>query len=132
MSDGAYQAVNEELDELYENFIAIAIDTGCVWGLEGDDGWALCPSESNSDLDVMPLWSEPEGAKVHCKDEWSHYKPVPISLEELLDEWLPGMHEDVLLVGIDWDEDMEGEEVEPLDLLEDIDKAAAQLEAASS
>ncbi|MFL0811108.1 MAG: DUF2750 domain-containing protein [Agarilytica sp.] len=129
MNNSELDRVNEALDEVYEGFIESAIETGCVWGLEGDDGWALCPSESNSDIDTMPLWSDPDKAKLHCKDEWSHYKPVPVSLEELLDEWLPGMHEDVLFVGIDWNEALEGEEVEPLDLLEDIDKAVEQLEA---
>lgn len=118
-------SVGEELDEIYEAFIQQSIGTGCVWGLEGEEGWALCPSANNDDIDTMPLWSDAELAKVHCRDEWSQYQVVPISLEELLDEWLPGMHEDVVLVGIDWNSEMEGEEVEPLDLLEDIDKAAA-------
>ncbi|MEJ2446222.1 MAG: DUF2750 domain-containing protein, partial [Exilibacterium sp.] len=30
-------------------------------------------------------------------------------------------HKDVYLVGVNWDEDMEGDEVEPLDLLHDIE-----------
>ena len=114
-----------DLDEIYENFIEDAIATGCVWALEGEDGFAVVPSSTNEDIDVMPLWSQPEFAKDACQEECVHYKPVPISLEELLDEWLPGMHEDVVLVGIDWDEALDGEEVEPLDLLEDIDKAAS-------
>ncbi len=118
-----------DLDEIYDEFIANAIEMGCVWGLEGDEGWALCPSAGNVEVDVMPLWSDPDAAKRQCCDEWGQYTPVPISLEELLDEWLPGMHEDVLLVGIDWSTSLDGEEVEPLDLLEDIDKAAASIEA---
>ncbi len=122
-------SVGDELDEVYDAFIENSLETGCIWGLEGEDGWALCPSAHSEDIHTIPLWSDPEAARVHCKDEWGHYKVVPISLEELLDEWLPGMHEDVLLVGIDWNNDMEGEEVEPLDLLEDIDKAAAAVSA---
>lgn len=51
---------------------------------------------------------------------------MPISLEEFLDDWLPGMHEDVILVGVNWNGEMEGAEVEPLDLLEDVDKYAAE------
>jgi len=75
---------------------------------------------------VMPLWSQPEFAKAQCADEWQDYKVVPIALEELLDDWLPGMHDDVVLVGPNWNEEMDGSEVEPLDLLEDIDKAATE------
>lgn len=116
----------EELDQNYVRFLEQAIAMGCVWGLEGGDGWALCPSMFNEDVDVMPLWSEPEHAQVHCADEWAAYKVVPISLDELLDEWLPGMHEDILMVGINWDENMEGDEVEPLDLLEDFDQAVSE------
>lgn len=116
----------EQLDEIYENFIESALGQGCVWGLESDDGWALCPSTYNDEVDVMPLWSSPEAASKHCQEEWRHYKAIPISMEELLDDWLPGMHEDVMMVGIDWDENLEGEEVEPLDLLEDIDRFAAE------
>lgn len=119
-------ADHEALDNVYQQFIADALATGCVWALEGEEGFALCPSTGNEDIDVMPLWSQPERAKLHCKDEWANYTEVPVALEELLDEWLPGMHEDILLVGIDWDEDLEGDEVEPLDLLEDIDRAASE------
>lgn len=116
---------DEKLDQIYDNFIAEAIELGCVWGLENEHGWALCPSSLNEDVDVMPLWSDADIAQGHCQDEWADFKAVPISVEELLEEWLPGMHHDVLLVGVDWDKDLEGEEVEPLDLLEDIDNAAA-------
>ncbi len=116
----------DQLDESYERFLQQAIDTGCVWGLEGEEGWALCPSTFNEDIDVMPLWSDADDAKVHCVDEWHKYQVLAISLEELLDEWLPGMHEDVLMVGINWDENMEGDEVEPLDLLEDFDQAVSE------
>ena len=69
----------------------------------------------------MPFWSQPEFAQVHCVDEWSVYKPVPVSLEEFLEEWLPGMHEDVVLIGTNWDEEMNGDEIEPLDILSEFE-----------
>ena len=119
------ELLGEDFDENYQRFIGEAIETGCVWGLEGEDGFALCPSVANDEIDVMPLWSQPEYAELHCKEEWASYKPVPISLEELLDDWFPGMHQDLLLVGPNWNGDMEGEEMEPLDVLEDIDREAA-------
>lgn len=120
--------LSDDTDENYDRFIDDALATGCVWGLESDEGWALCPSVNNDDISVMPLWSQPEFAKLHCAEEWAGYKVIPISLEELLDDWLPGMHEDVLYVGVNWNAELEGEEVEPLDLLEDIDRAAADAE----
>ncbi|WNO09430.1 DUF2750 domain-containing protein [Teredinibacter sp. KSP-S5-2] len=130
MSDAADQLIElgEDYEENYHLFLEDAIATGCVWGLENSEGWALCPSLANDDLDVMPLWSQPEYAKQHCIEEWSDYEPVPIALDELLDDWLPGMHEDVLLVGVNWNADMEGVEIEPLDLIEDVDKLAENME----
>ncbi len=120
------QALGDDPEENYEQFLAEAIDTGCVWALEGEEGFALCPSVDNDELDVMPLWSQPEYAQLHCRDEWAEYEVVPIALEELLDDWLPGMHSDLMLVGVNWNHELEGIELEPLDLLEDIDREAAE------
>lgn len=113
--------LSESTEENIDRFIVEAIQTGCVWGLEGPDGWAVCPSERNEEIDVMPFWSQPEFAQCHCVGDWSVYKPVPVALEEFLDDWLPGMHEDVVMVGVNWNEEMEGEDMEPLDLLEEIE-----------
>src|SRR5690606_9294975 len=105
--------LGDDFDANFDLFVEEALATGCVWGLESEQGWAICPSVTNDELDVMPLWSQPEYAQVHVAGEWSHYQVVPISLEELLDDWLPGMHEDVSLVGPNWNADLEGDEIEP-------------------
>lgn len=108
-------------EENLDRFILESIATGCVWGLEGPDGWAVCPSEKYNETDVIPFWSQPEFAQALCDGEWSVYTPVAVALDEFLEEWLPGMHEDVLLVGVNWDADLEGVEMEPLDLIEEIE-----------
>ena len=113
--------LGEDFDENYHLFIEEAFATGCVWGLEGDDGFALCPSIFSDDVDVLPLWSQPEYAQVHCVDEWQQYRVVPIALDELLDDWLVGLHEEVTMVGPNWNAQLEGDEVEPLDMLEDFE-----------
>ena len=118
-------SLSDDYDENYQRFLAEAIDCGCVWGLQGPEGWALAPSEKYRQSDVMPFWSQPEFAQVHCVDEWKDYAVVPIALEELLEDWLPGMHQDVYLVGINWNQDLEGSEVEPLDLLEEFEQTLA-------
>ena len=116
--------LRDNSEENFELFLANAVDTGCVWALQSEEGFALCPSVDNEELDVMPLWSQPEFAELHCRDEWGDYEVVPIALEELLDEWLPGMHGDLILVGINWNAALEGIEIEPLDLVEEIDREA--------
>ena len=113
--------LGEDFDENYQRFISEAFATGCVWGLEGEEGFALCPSVDNSEVDVLPLWSQPDFAKAHCVDEWQAYRVVPIALDELLDDWLVGLHEEVTMVGPNWNDSLEGDEVEPLDLLEDFE-----------
>lgn len=114
-----------DFDHNYQLFLEEAFATGCVWALESDDGFALCPSNT-SEREVLPLWSQPEFAEVHAVNEWADYKPVPIAVEELMDDWLPGLHEELKLVGPNWNTALEGDELEPIDLLEDLDAVAAE------
>jgi len=111
----------EDIESNYERFIVETVENGIVWGLENKDGWAVCPSIDNDDIDVMPFWSSQEFAQQLCCDEWQDYKPQAIDLEEFLDDWLPGLHEDVIQVGINWNSEMEGLEVQPLDLAEELE-----------
>ena len=115
------EELSEDFGENVDRFIVEGIATGCIWGLEGPEGWALCDSEKYDDTEVMPLWSTREAAEAHCVDEWGVYQPVAIALSEFMDDWLPGMHDDVLLVGVNWTIELEGEEWEPLDLLEEFE-----------
>ncbi len=115
------EPLSTNIEENLDRFIVEAMETGCVWALEGPEGFALCPSDDNDDVDVMPFWSQPEFAQAVCVDEWNIYKPVPVALEEFLDEWVDGMHGDVVLVGVNWSEDLDGVEIEPLDLAEEFD-----------
>ena len=115
------EPLSDSSEDNLDRFIVEAIATGCVWGLEGPDGWALCPSDKYQETDIMPFWSQPEFAQAVCAGEWAAYKPVALALDEFLEEWLPGMHEDVYLVGVNWDEELAGVEMEPLDLIEEIE-----------
>lgn len=117
----ATEPLSDDPAENLDRFIVEAMELGCVWGLEGPDGWALSASEAHDDVDVMPFWSQESFARAHCQDDWADYKPVAVELVEFLEDWLPGMHDDVLLVGVNWNEDLEGEELEPLDLLEEFE-----------
>ena len=116
----SYNDDNEDTE--LDRFVVEALETGCVFGLESEEGWALCPSEKYPNSDVMPLWSDRVAAQSQCRDEWGDYQAIPIALDELLDDWLPGMHEDELLVGVNWNQELEGEELEPLDLLAEFEQ----------
>ncbi|MEN9433675.1 MAG: hypothetical protein RLZZ422_1264 [Pseudomonadota bacterium] len=110
-----------DFEAAYDAFIAEVKQTGQVWGLNSDDGWATCPSAFFEETDVIPFWSNEAAAKLHCTEEWSHYQPEAISLNEFLTDWLPGMHEDDIMVGPNWDEELEGLEIEPQDLAAELD-----------
>jgi hypothetical protein len=122
MTDKLSEELSDDSSENLDRFVIEAIESSCIWGLQGPDGWALCASEKYEGSDVMPLWSREDFARVHCVDDWHAYAPIAIELEEFLEDWLPGMHEDVLLVGVNWNLELEGEEMEPLDLLEEFEQ----------
>jgi len=100
----------------YERFIARVLESGEVWGLHGDDGWAYCESSDYEDTDVLVFWSDRADAQQHVQGEWKKHKPTAIPLEEFIDNWLQGMHDDRALVGPNWDADFCGLEIEPLEI----------------
>ena len=116
------QQLSNDLQENFDRFIVESLEQGCVWGLQNSEGnWATVQSETNSDLDAMPFWSVLAFAQSLCTDDWEIYRPTAIAIEEFLDDWLPGLHSDVILVGVNWNSTLDGEEIEPLDLLEEFD-----------
>jgi hypothetical protein len=116
------QPLSENLQENYDRLIIESLEQGCIWALrDEDDNWAMVESEINSEIGVIPFWSNQALAAQLCNGDWAVYKPVAVAMEEFLDDWLTGMHEDVLRVGINWNNDLEGQELEPLDLLEEFE-----------
>ena len=97
--------------------------SGQVWGLRSADGWAVCPSNAEKDMDVLVFWSDKAYAARHVRDEWAEYVPTAISLDDFLGKWLPGMARDGVLVGTNWDANLFGAESAPVEL-------AAQLTSA--
>lgn len=112
---------NTTSESNYNRFIERVRESGQVWGLRGEDGWAYCESNEYEETDVLMFWSDRAGAQSHAQDEWSDHTPTEISLDEFIDNWLPGMDEDDALVGLDWTTDLSGPEIEPLDLADQLD-----------
>ncbi|MGB0846901.1 MAG: DUF2750 domain-containing protein [Thiolinea sp.] len=107
-----------DFEAVYDGFITTVRQSGAVWGLFSNDteGWATCPSAEYEDTDVLPFWSSDALAQRLCTDEWQIYQPKMIPLDEFINDWLPGMHEDDALVGPDWTAELEGLEIEPADV----------------
>ena len=64
----------------------------------------------------MPFWSDRASAKQCAKDDWAAYVPTVIPLQEFMEQWLPGLAEDGLFVGTNWDTELAGVEIEPMEL----------------
>lgn len=114
--------LSDDLQENLDRLVVECLENGCIWGLQDQEGhWSVVSSMDNDSIDVIPFWSDQAMAQALCTGDWEVYKPVAIEMEEFLDDWLPGMHSDVLMTGVNWNEDLEGQEMEPLDLLEEFE-----------
>jgi len=105
-----------EEQEALSAFAANISSSAEVWGLKDEQGWALCPSIEFEETEVLPFFSNKEYAALLCSGDWEAYQPEAIPLESFLEDWLPGMHQDNAMVGLNWNVDLEGAEVEPAEL----------------
>ncbi|MFG0832057.1 DUF2750 domain-containing protein [Aeromonas bivalvium] len=117
--------LTDNLDANFQLFIEEVRESGQLWGLRYGEDWVVCRSAEFEDADVMPLWSSEGDARLHCVDEWADYEPELIDLEEFLDIWIGDLDEDDVLVGPNWNGDLEGQELEPIELA----KALVELDA---
>ncbi len=105
-------------DPVFQGFIAQARSEGKVWVLAHGEDLLVVESVEFEDTDVMPFWSDEASAQLHCSDEWAEYKPEAIPLEVFIEGWLKEMYDDGVLIGTNWDADLNGPEVEPGEILE--------------
>jgi hypothetical protein len=108
--------LTSDLEANYQRFIENILESGQVWGLQSDEGWVVVDSTEFEDSEVMPFWSEEVYAKAHCVGEWANFRPVAMDLDEFVEDWLAGMVEDGILVGPNWNDDLDGLEIEPEEL----------------
>jgi hypothetical protein len=104
-------------EENYRRFIDRSLAGGKVFGLQDKDGgWAVCPSQQYENSEVIVVWSDRAYAARHVKEEWANYSVSEIDLDEFIGAWLRGMHQDRSLVGPNWDANLCGLEVEPIEV----------------
>lgn len=108
------ESLTDEHDQQnHDRFVRDVKLTGLVWGLKTDRGWAVCDSAEYEETEVYPFWSDEAEAGIHCTEEWADYVPTKLALDRFIDTWLPGMSEDGVLVGTNWDAELTGLEVDP-------------------
>ena len=97
-------------------FISETKENEMVWGLKNEDGWLACDSTEFENSEVMPFWSSEADAKTHNVEEWADFEVLHIPLDIFVEDWLITLSEDGVLIGANWNDNLEGKEVEPSDL----------------
>ncbi|SSY69966.1 DUF2750 domain-containing protein [Alysiella crassa] len=110
----------------YLEFIKQVVDTATVYTLQDhEDYYAECPSETyNNDLGepeaVYCFWHSKAAAQACQQDEWANYELIEIHLADFMYENLIEMDKDQNLVGVSFDAELYGTEIEPIELLADL------------
>lgn len=109
--------LTEDLQANLLLFIEETLTTKVVWGLKNEsEGWLACDSSEFESTEVMPFWSSKEDALLHNLEEWADFEVVEIPLDVFVEDWLITLSEDGVLVGVNWNSNLDGKEIEPSEL----------------
>ena len=103
-------------------FIETVTESELVYGLKSKNGLATSNStqleeDNGNPIEMICFWAEKARAKSCAQDQWIKYKVTEIPLAEFIENWCVGMERDGLLTGIQFDQNLFGYEVKPLDLI---------------
>lgn len=107
--------------ERYDSLVAGAAAAREVWCLASGDEWTLWGDDEGADL--LPVWPSAATAAL-CGDD--DEEPEAVSLDELLNDVLPRLTGQGLLVAVYPDEEGSALLVRPEDLAEDLRAALAR------
>jgi hypothetical protein len=115
-------------DSKYKDFITSLENDEYVILLQAEDGLASCASntyvnkEDEEPITVIPIWSSTysKDAEDNLTDEWSDYEAVELPMEVFLTELLPYLAQEGVFIGVNWGTDLEGLEIDPIDIFKDL------------
>ena len=99
-----------------KNFAKSVISNNLIWGLASSKGFIKANSVEYEDTQVIPFWSNEDDAALAINKGWENYKPASMPVSEFLENWLVGMYNEGMLVGINWSNNSPKVELEPLEL----------------
>ncbi|NPC94658.1 DUF2750 domain-containing protein [Bacillus sp. WMMC1349] len=82
----------------YRYFIKKIADYEEVWSLSNEKGWVT--SEDENGTLQLHFWPTKEHANYCAIEKWKETSAESISLEDFVDNWLPGMLEDGVGISI--------------------------------
>jgi hypothetical protein len=123
LADSLALGLSADSQAALERFVARVREGRTVWLLRGKDGIRVSGSNEDGDDDgidttVFPVWSDRAYARRCAAGEWRDSEPFPVTIEDFMQAWLPGMDGNGERVGPNWNADLVGKEVMPLELLE--------------
>jgi hypothetical protein len=120
----------EMIEDKYKLFVEKTAASKLVWGLHDKKGWANTHAHDDEEIALIPFWSDRAFAKACAKDDWRGYAPASIPLTDFLENWCIEMADNDILVGIDWDANMIGGEINTLTVALDILNRLAAMQSA--
>ncbi|MDB1123865.1 DUF2750 domain-containing protein [Vibrio algarum] len=109
--------LTSDIEANLQLFVTETKQNQVVWGLRNnDEDWLACDSSEFENSEVMPFWSNKEDAAIHNVEEWAEFEIYEIPLDVFVEDWLITLAEDGVLAGVNWNESLEGKEMEPSDL----------------
>jgi hypothetical protein len=99
----------------FDRFVLRSAKSGNVWYLRDTalDEPVSARSNEHERRHVFPFWSDRAYAAQARKQFGLEVEAVELSLQRLLEIWLPRMADESILFGANWDRDWAGSELEP-------------------
>lgn len=112
---------------MIKNFIEKIIKNDSVYIIEYKDEIAIAESllfktNANEPVNVVCFWSDKEQAMKCCNEIWKNYKPNEVCIATFIEDYLVNIYNESFIVGIDFNEKIEGIEADPLDVISELIK----------
>lgn len=110
---------------MIHKFIDQIIANNKVFIIEFKDELAISQSllfknQANEPVPVVCFWHNLPLATASCVDVWKDYKPQEICLTTFIEDYLVNIYNESFIVGIDFNDKMEGVEADPIDVILEI------------
>ena len=119
MSNNPEDLLNQPAEQRFNYLINQIKQNDELWILADDVGAVMFNSEQE---DCIAIWSEEALAKLWCTEDWAHCRPLSISKDKWLKDWIPGLEEDEVSVLVMPDLSDEGLVIEPWEIAERLQK----------
>ena len=95
------QEINSVLNlsnlERFKHFVKRSCDWEEIWALKNESGWVTSESEGRK---CLAVWPNPVYAEFFIKGDWENTKPELIELNNFIENWVPGMVQDGIYLGV--------------------------------